>query len=114
MAANTDLGELLLILNPYMNALLQDTNLMVTGIDIYCRNPTPAAAAPVAPSPQVAEISYELDGPYSQDWNFRNQPQKIGMAVRICIRYQITNNATGYSSWAEDYLLVGYGGGMGG
>ena len=113
MPANTDLGELLLMLNPYLNAPLPQTGLTITGIDIYCRNPNPVAAPPVPPSPQVAEISYELDGPYAQDWSFRNEPQKIGMAVRICIRYQITN-ASGNSSWAEDFLLVGYGGGMGG
>jgi hypothetical protein len=113
MAANTDLGDLLLMLNPYINAQLPQTGLWITGIDIYCRNPNPAAAAAPAPAATVAQIDYELDGPYAQDWNFRNQAQKIGMAVRICIRYEITD-WSGNKSWAEDYLLVGYGGGMGG
>jgi hypothetical protein len=54
-----------------------------------------------------------MDGPYAQDWNFRNQPQRIGMAIRICVRYEIID-AYGNSSWVEDFLLVGYGGGMGG
>jgi hypothetical protein len=114
MPANTDLGELLLILNPYLNATLPQTNLQITGIDIYCRNPNPAAANIPAPAAEVAYIQYELDGPYAQDWNFRNQPQKIGMAVRICIRYQISDPNGNNPSWAEDYILVGYGGGMGG
>jgi len=35
------------------------------------------------------------------------------MAIRICVRYEIID-ANGNSSWVEDYLLVGYGGGMGG
>jgi hypothetical protein len=113
MAANTDLGDLLLMLNPYLNTMIPQTGMNITGIDIYCRNPAPAAAPAPAPAATVAQISYELDGPYAQDWNFRNQPQKVGMAVRICIRYQITD-AHGHVSWAEDYLLVGYGGGMGG
>jgi hypothetical protein len=54
-----------------------------------------------------------MDGPYAQDWNFRNQSLKIGMAIKICVRYEILDH-NGDSSWAEDYLLVGYGGGMGG
>jgi hypothetical protein len=54
-----------------------------------------------------------MDGPYAQDWNFRNQPLKIGMAIRICVRYEVIDHF-GNSSWVEDYLLVGYGGGMGG
>jgi hypothetical protein len=100
-----------LTLNPYLNALLPDTNLRITDIDIYCRNPNPGPPPPPPPpAPGIAQINFELDGPYSQEWNFRNQPQKIGMAMRICIRYQIN----GGSAWAEDYLLVGYGGGMGG
>jgi hypothetical protein len=113
MAVNTDLGDLLLMLNPYLKAPISQTGLTISGIDIYCRNPQPVPATPPAPSTTIAEIKYELDGPYAQDWNFRNQPQKIGMAVRICIRYQITD-WSGNTSWAEDYLLVGYGGGMGG
>jgi hypothetical protein len=113
MAANTDLGDLLLMLNPYLNVPLPETGLQITGIDIYCRNSTPAAAPPSAPAATVAHIKYELDGPYAQDWNFRNQPQKVGMAVRVCVRYQVTD-ANGHVSWAEDYILVGYGGGMGG
>jgi len=79
MAANTDLGELILMLNPYLNATLPETALKIDGIDIYCRNPNPVAAPHPAPAATVAEISYKLDGPYAQEWNFRNQPQKVGM-----------------------------------
>jgi hypothetical protein len=113
MPANTDLGNLLLMLNPYLGAPIPESGLKITGIDIYCRNANPAVAAIPAPAAAVAHIRYEVDGPYAQDWNFRNQPQKVGMAVRICVRYQITD-ANNHTSWAEDYLLVGYGGGMGG
>ena len=113
MAANTDLGDLLLMLNPYLKTTpISQTGLTISGIDIYCRNSTPAAAT-LPSNTSIPGIKYELDGPYAQDWNFRNQPQKIGMAVRICVRYQITD-ANNNTSWAEDYLLVGYGGGMGG
>ena len=58
-------------------------------------------------------MSYEMDGPYAQDWNFRNQSLKIGTAIKICVRYEIIDHYKN-SSWVEDYLLVGYGGGMGG
>lgn len=85
MPQNTDLGQLILQLDPYIGAMIPETVLKINGIDIYCRNPTPAAGAPT-----IAQIKYELDGPYAQDWNFRNQPQRIGMAVRICVRYEIT------------------------
>jgi hypothetical protein len=110
MPQNTDLGQLILQLDPYIGAPISEPVLKINAIDIYCRNPTPGAAAP---APTIAQIKYELDGPYAQDWNFRGQPQKVGMAVRICVRYEITDPSGG-SSWAEDYLLVGYGGGMGG
>jgi hypothetical protein len=77
MPANTDLGELLLLmLNPYLNAQLPQTSLTITGVDIYCRNPNPVAAPHPAPAPTVAEISYELDGPYAQDWNFQKPAAK--------------------------------------
>ena len=114
MPQNTDLGQLILQLNPYTNRNITHTGLKTGRIDIYCRQlPPPDPAPPPPPAVVIPNMSYEMDGPYAQDWNFRNQPQKIGMAVRICVRYEITD-ALGNSSWVEDYLLVGYGGGMGG
>jgi hypothetical protein len=112
-----DLGNLILNLDPYTHRHIRDTGLRVGRIDVYCRQapPPPLPQPPPPPPPAVAipNISYEVDGPYAQDWIFRNQPLKIGMAIRICVRYEIID-ANGNSSWVEDYLLVGYGGGMGG
>lgn len=116
MAQADDLGNLILNLNPYIRDIPY-TRLKVERIDVYCRQapPPPLPHPPPPPAPPVAipNISYEMDGPYAQDWNFRNQPLKIGMAIRICVRYEVKDHH-GNSSWVEDYLLVGYGGGMGG
>jgi hypothetical protein len=117
MPQNTDLGQLILQLNPYANRSIPYTGLTTGRIDIYCRQlpPAPLPHPPPPPPPPVVipSMSYEMDGPYAQDWNFRNQSLKIGMAIKICVRYEIVD-ALGNSSWVEDYLLVGYGGGMGG
>ena len=112
-----DLGNLILNLNPYTHRHILDTGLDVGRIDIYCRQlpPDPVPDPPPAPPPRVVirNMSYEMDGPYAQDWNFRNQSLKIGTAIKICVRYEILDHNKN-SSWVEDYLLVGYGGGMGG
>ena len=120
MALADDLGNLILNVNPYTNRPILGSGLRVGRIDIYCRQPPPAPPPPPPPPlppppPPIAipNISYEMDGPYAQDWNFRNQPQRIGMSIRICVRYEVVD-AHGNSSWVEDFLLVGYGGGMGG
>jgi hypothetical protein len=121
MPQNTDLGQLILQLNPYTNRVIPYSGLTTGRIDVYCRQapPEPREALPPDPPLPVAErvalpnMSYEMDGPHAQDWNFRNQSLKIGMAIKICVRYEIVDTL-GNSSWVEDYLLVGYGGGMGG
>ncbi len=108
-----DLGNLILNLNPYTHRHILDTGLHVGGIDIYCRQLPPDPPPPPPPGVVIRNMSYEMDGPYAQDWNFRNQSLKIGMAIKICVRYEILDHNNN-SSWVEDYLLVGYGGGMGG
>jgi hypothetical protein len=118
MAQADDLGNLILNLNPYTHRHILGSGLKVGRIDVYCRqlppDPEPTSPPTSPPAPVVIRnMSYEMDGPYAQDWNFRNQPQRIGMAVRICVRYEIIDHQ-GDSSWVEDFLLVGYGGGMGG
>jgi len=120
MTQADDLGNLILNLNPYTHRHILGSGLRVGRIDVYCRQlppepVPPPTSPPTSPLPPVVirNMSYEMDGPYAQDWNFRNQPQRIGMAVRICVRYEIIDHQ-GDSSWVEDFLLVGYGGGMGG
>jgi hypothetical protein len=117
MPQNTDLGQLILQLNPYTNRAIPYTGLTTGRIDIYCRqlppDPEPDPPPPTPPKIVIRNMSYEMDGPYAQDWNFRNQSLKIGMAIKICVRYEILDQNKN-SSWVEDYLLVGYGGGMGG
>lgn len=117
MALADDLGNLILNVNPYTNRTIMGSGLKIGRIDIYCRKapPAPLPVPPPAPPAPIAlpDISYEMDGPYPQDWNFKHQPLRIGMSIRICVRYEVID-ANGNSSWMEDFLLVGYGGGMGG
>jgi hypothetical protein len=80
MALADDLGNLILNVNPYTNRAILGSGLKVRRIDIYCRQlppeplPPPPDPLPDPPPPVVIRnISYEMDGPYAQDWNFRNQ-----------------------------------------
>jgi len=55
-----------------------------------------------------------MEGPYLQEWSFKGQPQKVGMAVRVKYRYPVNNEKNETLYHVEDYLLIGFQGTMGG
>ena len=106
-----DIGNLILMLNPYTGRTIPNTNPArdIGPMDPYCRNPVPGTPG------NIAEIVVESDGPYRQDWAFKGEPQRVGMAYRIRYRFPVTNGPGGpVLYWLEDYVLIGFEGAMGG
>jgi hypothetical protein len=112
-----DLGNLILSLNPYTNRDLPDSDptLVAGPMDIYLNQSASGT------TPDVSQIEVELDGPYRQEWTFKGEPQKVGMAYRIKYRFPVSKKpAPGTTTpppplyWLEDYVLIGFEGGMGG
>ena len=115
MAIADDLGNLILGLNPYTNRNVPHTNPTQTvgNMDPYCTNPNPGSAG------NINQIEVEADGPYRQEWTFKGEPQKVGMAYRIKYRFPVTKPSTtpggsAITVWLEDYMLIGFEGSMGG
>jgi hypothetical protein len=109
--AAQDLGNLILSLNPYTNRDIPESDpLQRTGdMDPYCGNP-------VSGEGDISRIEVEPDGPYRQEWTFKGEPQKVGMAYRIKYRFPVTKKVgkNTLTYWLEDYLLIGFEGAMGG
>ena len=116
MSQADDLGTLILKLNPYTNRDIpnSDPTLKAGEMDIYLNQP-----ASGTPPPDISQVEVELDGPYRQEWTFKGEPQKVGMAYRIKYRFPVYEKpAEGEEPeplyWLEDYVLIGFEGGMGG
>jgi hypothetical protein len=109
-----DLGTLILKLNPYTNRDIpnSDPTLKAGEMDIYLNQPASGTTPP-----DISQVEVELDGPYRQEWTFKGEPQKVGMAYRIKYRFPVIDTkASGTPTlyWLEDYVLIGFEGGMGG
>lgn len=127
MPIEFDLGNLILNLNPYTNRDIpySDPPLRAGKMDIYCGAPATGTTPP-----DVSQTEVETDGPYRQEWSFKGEPQRVGMAYRIKYRYPVYPNPPAPAAtpspgaapspppsplyWIEDYLLIGFEGGMGG
>jgi hypothetical protein len=112
MALPGDLGDLILRLNPYTNKIIPYSNPQLTtgDMDPYCRTIVPIPAG----QDNIDEIEVESDGPYRQEWVFKGEPQRVGMAYRIKYRYPVNDAQGNARYWLEDYLLIGFEGSMGG
>jgi len=108
-----DLGNLILSLNPYTNRDMpySDPVLVAGPMDIYLNQSASGTTG------DVSQIEVELDGPYRQEWTFKGEPQKVGMAYRIKYRFPVYLEDDAKKTplyWLEDYVLIGFEGGMGG
>jgi hypothetical protein len=112
MSQADDLGTLILKLNPYTNRDIPDSDprLKAGDMDIYLDAPATGKSPP-----DISQTEVELDGPYRQEWTFKGEPQKVGMAYRIKYRFPVSDKKSGtILYWLEDYVLIGFEGGMGG
>jgi hypothetical protein len=106
----TRLGQLILGLNPYTNKNNKDTEQSTGELELYADE----TRQPTLSDPPIANVGVETDGPYRQEWTFKGQPQKVGMAARIKYRYPVRDERGGTLFWVDDYLLIGFQGSMGG
>jgi len=126
MPVNSDLGEVLLRLNPYSNNA--DPQRTLTGpVDIYLHTPPtfpPGGPAPAGtinqqggrePTGTIADVQLEMESDYPAEWSFKGQSQKVYKTLRIKYRYPVWTAAgpPNISYWVEDYMLIGYEGGPG-
>lgn len=131
MTVNTDLGEVILRLNPYSNNPHLVRGSLTGPVDIYMRAPPilapreqAQAGAPTRletinrlggrePTGTIADIELEMEGDYPAEWTFKGQPQKVFKTVRIKYRYPMLDGQTppNILYWVEDYMLIGFEGG---
>jgi hypothetical protein len=116
MSSHADLGELIHKLNPYTERDIPNSTRKTGEMNIHLTNGKPVNnGKPGARAQQSSEdISMEMEGPYSQEWTFKGQLQKVGMAVRIKYRYPVKDKDNNTLYYVEDYLLIGFQGTMGG
>lgn len=114
MALADDLGNLILRLNPYTNRDIPDSDppLVAGGMDPYLNSPSRGKTPPIS-----ARLRWNWTA--RQEWTFKGEPQKVGMAYRIKYRFPVYQQpAQGQQPqplyWLEDYVLIGFEGGMGG
>ncbi|MBV8736390.1 MAG: hypothetical protein JO007_03860 [Alphaproteobacteria bacterium] len=102
-----DLGNLILRLNPYTNKDIPYSEPKLTAGEM-----NPYFGNPASNGDGCSLMEVEADGPYRQEWTFKGEPQKVGMAYRIKYRFPIKKGDT-VQYWLEDYLLIGFEGSMG-
>jgi len=116
MAQDTDLGDLIIRLNPYTKNSGLYGGQPTGDMDIYTLNPTPAAGG--ASGGSISQIQLEVDASYPGDWTFKGQPQKVNKAARILYRFPVMSGpplppgstlpAPTVLYWIEDYILIGF------
>ena len=93
--AAADLGDLIVKLNPYTNSRNQNARRSTGEMKIHVEG-------------------LEMEGPYAQEWTFKGQLQRVGMAARIKYEYPVRNDDGETLFTVVDYVLIGFQGTMGG
>jgi hypothetical protein len=104
------LGELIRKLNPYTNKQNSQTGQSTGEMELFFDKPRESITA----TGPATILGVEMDGPYRQEWTFKGQPQRVGMAGRIKYRYPVQNGDREVLYWVEESILIGFAGGMGG
>jgi len=106
MAQTTDLGTLIMALNPYTNGSWVGKGGPPTGeMDVYTLRATPTPGGGAGTIPQ---IQLEVDATYAGEWTFKGQPHRLGKAARMKYRFPVLDTAGNVAYWVEDYLLIGF------
>ena len=118
MSKAEDLGNLIIMMNPYAKgsmephtflAATEDSAPATTSSDA---SPNPSTSLPASRPVDAACIWMEADRYGVGDWNFKGLPRRIDMGLRIAYRWKKV--VSGKTVWITDYLLVGYEGSNGG
>jgi hypothetical protein len=116
MSIAEDLGKLIIMMNPYAGGTMEPHTFLqappnsatgATGATPSQAGPTPAAQ----PSDATC-IWMEADRYGVGDWNFKGQPHRVALGLRIAYRWKKV--VAGQTVWITDYLLIGYEGSNGG
>jgi hypothetical protein len=104
MAQADDIGNLIMLLNPYTDKPNTPKYGQSTGeMDVY-----------MGQNAGIPQIQLQVDANYPGEWTFKGQPQKINKAVRILYRYPVLGPPAGQPPtqpvlyYVEDYLLIGF------
>src|SRR5712692_2974042 len=107
MAQNTDLGTLIMRLNPYTDDRWVPKGGPRTGeMDAYMLNPIPTPGG--AANGTIAQIQLEVQVEYTGEWTFKGTPHQLGKAARMRYRFPVLDPAGNVSYWVEDYVLIGF------
>jgi hypothetical protein len=108
MAQDSDLGTLIVALNPYIKNRWVGKGGPPTGdMDVYTLNATPTQGG--AANGTIPQIQLEVDAAYAGEWTFKGQPHRLGKSARIKYRFPVLDPASGNPAyWVEDYLLIGF------
>jgi hypothetical protein len=112
MAQTTDLGTLIMALNPYTNNRWVSKGGPNTGeMDVFTLNSTPNPGG--ANGGTIPQIQLEVDATYAGEWTFKGQPHRLGKAARMKYRFPVMDTSPGAAAgavayWVEDYVLIGF------
>ncbi|MGH7247254.1 MAG: hypothetical protein ACREH9_04035 [Pseudomonadota bacterium] len=110
MSVESDLGCLIMMLNPYTN-----------GKQMNFQPPATASGANAAEIVEIgtsttdmSQFQLELQANYADTWVFKGQQQSVNLAVRIQYRWPKLDSKGKFLCWVTDYMLVGFEGSGGG
>ena len=106
MPQTTDIGTLIMALNPYTNNSYVGKGGPPTGeMDVYTlrQTPTPGGGAGTIP-----QIKLEVDATYAGEWTFKGAPRRLGKAARVKYRFPVLDAGANIAYWVEDYILIGF------
>lgn len=118
MSIAEDLGTLIMKMNPYAggsmepNTFLPAQSTAAAATTTPGSTPSPPTPTSAAQTPDATCIWMEMDKYGTGDWNFKGQPHRVAMALRIAYRWKKV--VDGQTFWITDYLLIGYEGSNGG
>lgn len=108
MSVESDLGSLIMMLNPYTNGKRMRFDPPSTS--------TGATAAEVIDvgTADLSQFQLELQANYADTWKFKGQNQSVNLAVRVKYCWPKLDSKGKFLCWVTDYMLIGFEGSGGG
>jgi hypothetical protein len=108
MSIESDLGSLIMKLNPYTNG-----KKMHFGPSAAASSAT-AADMDDVDAADLSNFRLELQDNYADSWKFKEEPQTVNLAVRVQYRWAKLDSKGKFLCWVTDYMLIGFEGTGGG